>query len=154
MCAAAEQPVGRPSGDHHTQISADEFECRHHDSGYGDRYPFGMGQEHHSPVEQREPDDVNEEIGDRKHPDDRISEDHAAQKSRMISLVRFPDRFLSFVRNLHLFEFRQPYRRGLVAQRQVQSDRTQKRKRRRDEKTEPPCAVVEMVYQHGAHHED
>ena len=151
---AAEQPVSRPSCDHHAQISADKFECRHHDSGYGDRYPFGMGQKHHTPVEQREPDDVNEKIGDREHPDDRIPEYHTAQEGRMIGLVRFPDRLLPFARNLHLLKFGQPYRRRFVAQRQVQSARSQKRERRRNEKAKPPCAVVEMVYQHGAHHED
>ena len=71
------------------RLAAHELEDGYHDARHGDRYALlRTGQEHHAPVEHREANDVDEEVGDGQHPDDRVAEYHAAQERLVVGGVR------------------------------------------------------------------
>ena len=153
--AAAEDMVRGPACDDHAQIAAHELEDGSHDARHGDRYALRTGQEHHAPVEHREADDVDEEVGDGQHPDDRVAEYHAAQERLVVGGVRRGLLLLPDGRRCGLrFQLGQSDRRRLVAQREIERTCADERNGRRNEEAETPCAVVEVVDEKRPQHEN
>ena len=73
---ALEELVGSPSCQQCSDDTAGDFRCGHYDGGCLDAEASVLCEEGGTPVQNRESDDVNAEVGHCQDPDNRVVEDH------------------------------------------------------------------------------
>ena len=111
MGLAAEELVCCPSGEKCSH-DAEHFSDAHHRRGGLDAQASVLGEEGRSPVQDGEPDDVDEEVGCREDPDDRVLEHHLLDESLVSEigeLLRLCDDFLDRSVVVNLLRIRQSY---------------------------------------------
>ena len=111
MGLAAEELVGRPAGEKCSH-DAEHFSDAHHRRGGLDAQASVLGEECRAPVQDGEADDVDEEVGGRENPDDRVLEHHLLDESlvgEIGELLRLCDDFLDWSVVVNLLRIRQPY---------------------------------------------
>ena len=111
MGLAAEELVCGPAGEEGPH-DAENLGDAHHRRGGLDAQASVLGEECRAPVQDGEPDDVDEEVGCREDPDDRVLEHHLLDESlvgEIGELLRLCDDFLDWSVVVNLLRIRQSY---------------------------------------------
>ena len=143
---ALEPLVRRPAGEEHAE-DAGNFEHRHEPSGVRHRDALRLAQQRRPPVEHREADDVDEEVGEAQNPDQRILEDVFHQERLVLGALLFG----FHLPGLGSFQFGKPHRGRGVAQENHQPDGSGESDRRRNPETPLPRPDMRRGGHHALH---